>query len=290
MATWQDGPEYAPLERPQEFERPVVPDLDQAPEAPQLAALAPKERPGFVDPTDPVAPLANLVPLVKDVRDPRLAFAVVTATATSDSAWGAAHWNPPGGTPTPVSPLLPLAPISPTDPAAGPWGPPAGTPWPAPDQPLLPHHPGAAPTPGGFPGPGTPEWFGPNHYAPPPGPPAPLTFIQVLNAATPGLCIVLAIGGVVLPMAPLMIGVALGLSSRVRTAFDSVRRVFIGAVAAVVFFAVVGVMTIDTGFGDWWQFVSAWSLIICWLTLGIVLWLVYRGLKTTGPVSRSTWG
>jgi hypothetical protein len=291
MATWQDGPEYAPLERPQDFERPVVPDLDVAPETPQLAALAPKDRPGFADPSAPVAPLAALVPAVKDPRDPTQAFDVVSAAVTSDSAWGSAHWNPPSGPTASVSPGLPALPVSTTDPAAGPWGPPAGTPWPAPQQPLVPHQPAGAPAAGGFPAPGTPAWFGPNPYAPPPGPPAPLTFMQVVNAATPGLCIVLLIGGVILPLAPLMIGVALGLSSRVRTAAQPVRRVFVGAVSAVVFFAIIGMLTNETGFADWWRFVGAWSLAICWLTLAGVLGLVYRELKNHGPATPSNnWG
>ena len=97
MATWEDGPEYAPVERPAEFTRPAVAPLSVAPPAEQMAALAPKERPAFDDPSAPVAPLETLLPDVEETRDPQLPFAVVSSTMTSDSAWGALHWGPPSG-------------------------------------------------------------------------------------------------------------------------------------------------------------------------------------------------
>ena len=55
MATWEDGPEYAPLERPADFSQPRVAALDTAPERPEPVALAPKERPSFSEPPVPVA-------------------------------------------------------------------------------------------------------------------------------------------------------------------------------------------------------------------------------------------
>ena len=45
MATWEDGPEYAPVERPSQFENPDVAPLSTAPPVQQMAALAPKDRP-----------------------------------------------------------------------------------------------------------------------------------------------------------------------------------------------------------------------------------------------------
>ena len=62
MATWEDGPEYAPVERPAEFAEPSAPPLSIAAPVPQMAALAPKDRPAFDQPPVPVAPLATLIP------------------------------------------------------------------------------------------------------------------------------------------------------------------------------------------------------------------------------------
>jgi hypothetical protein len=143
--------------------------------------------------------------------------------------------------------------------------------------------------PGPFPTPGTPAWFGTQPYRQPAPPPGRLTLGQVLTAATPGLCIILLIGGLIVPLSPVLLGVALGLSGRVRSATKPIRGVFIAAVAVVAFVAFVGTTTIQTGFGDWWHFVGVWSLVMCWLTLAAVLGLVYRELKTNGPRPPTTW-
>ena len=58
MATWEDGPEYAPLERPANFTAAATAPLSTAPPVVQMAAYAPKQRPGFGQPPAPVAPLA----------------------------------------------------------------------------------------------------------------------------------------------------------------------------------------------------------------------------------------
>ena len=50
--------------------------------------------------------------------------------------------------------------------------------------------------------------------------------------------------------------------------------------------------TIDTGLGDWWQFVATWGLVICWGLLVSTLILVYRRLKSNSappPTNRSRW-
>jgi len=100
MATWEDGPEYAPIERPSDFQTPDAPPLDTAPPYMQVAAWAPKNRPAFDNPSTAVAPLSSLVPVQREEpRDPEKPFAVVASTMTSDSAWGAVHWAAPGGQP-----------------------------------------------------------------------------------------------------------------------------------------------------------------------------------------------
>jgi hypothetical protein len=151
MATWEDGPEYAPIERPSHFQNPDAPPLTAAPQRAHVAASAPESRPGFEYPSTPVRPLASLIPMVRDEpRDPQKPFAVVSSTMTSDSAWGAVHWAAPTGRPV--------------GPTVG-WSPAVVTSHPRPDQPIA---VGTAfgQKPGHFPAPGTPGWFGPPPHQP----------------------------------------------------------------------------------------------------------------------------
>ena len=126
----------------------MPPPLKIAAPYPQMAAWAPKSRPVFDSPEKPVAPLSTLLPAREEPRDPQEPFAVVSSTMTSDSAWGAVHWASPASQPAGL-------------PAAAGWTPPPGarlstrrtSPWPS--------TPADSPTPGNFPAPGTPGWFGP---------------------------------------------------------------------------------------------------------------------------------
>ena len=95
MATWEDGPEYAPIERPTDFADAGAAPLSMAPPVIQMAAQAPKDRPFFDQPPAPVAPLETLVAAPPETRDPQVPFAVASSTMTSDSAWGALHSGPP---------------------------------------------------------------------------------------------------------------------------------------------------------------------------------------------------
>ena len=112
MATWEDGPEYAPVERPTDFADAGAAPLSMAPPVVQMAALAPKDRPFFDQPPVPVAPLESLVAAPPETRDPQVPFAVASSTMTSDSAWGAVHWDAPA---TPR--LVPRRPPHASDPA-----------------------------------------------------------------------------------------------------------------------------------------------------------------------------
>ena len=149
VATWEDGPEYAPLERPQYFADAPLPPLEQAPPAARPADGLPTAcARRFDQPSAPVAPLATLVPTPPDERDPARPFEVVTATLTSESGWGGARRPAVRGhgplrglgrrgrparaagparpvQPGPPSPAGPLGPLAPTSaaargPAAGP--------------------------------------------------------------------------------------------------------------------------------------------------------------------------
>jgi hypothetical protein len=277
MATWEDGPEYAPLDRPDAFAQPNTPPLYVAPPEEQLAALAPKERPAFADPPEPVEPLANLIPPVETPRDPAIPFEIVsTAMTSADSAWGAAHWTSPAS--------------HPSGPSIGQIPGPAAASWPPPTEPLLPVA-GPPPSTNGFPTPGTAEWFAPAPYRQPVTP-ASVNARQVFETATPGVCICLLIGGLVSLFSPIMLAVAFGLSSRIQVASAQIRRTFITALSVLGIFAVLGALSNATSFSDWWGYVSLWSLIINWVTLVVVLVLVHRELRrqADGDQSdRSNW-
>jgi hypothetical protein len=278
MATWEDGPEYAPLARPDAFTEPTISPLPSGPPNEQLATAAPKERPSFADPRDSVAPLESLIPPIKASRDPAEPFDVVTTVLTSaDSAWGSAHWTRPSG------------------PVAGSWAAAPSdlhaSPGPPPNEPLIPAA-GPVPTANGFPAPGTPAWFTPPGQ-PQHVPSTPVTAKHVLDAITPGVYISLAIGGFVYLLSPVMLGVAFALSTRMAVGRDHGRRAFTTAFFIVGFLAVMGVLNIPASFGDWWSFVGLWSLLICWLVL-IALALIVRAelqRRAAGqPPPPSPWG
>jgi hypothetical protein len=272
MATWEDGPEYAPLERPADFAPAAVGPLSVAPPVQQMAALAPKDRPVFDQPPVPLAPLDSLVPVVKETRDPQVPFAVVSSTVTSDSAWGAVHW----GAPAPPAELPATAP----------------TPW-APSQPLPAPRTQIPPPDNRFPTPGTPGWFGPGPYsAQPPAPPR-IGAKAVWDAAMPGMCICLAVGGLVYVVAPILFAVAFGVSRSVKVARDQVRRAFAAGAALLGLVGIVAALTNDEGFPQWWTVVGGWSVVVCWAVLLTTLVLVYRGLRAgeqPAPPNRQPWG
>lgn len=316
MATWEDGPEYAPLERPAEFAVPPGPVLEDAAPVERSAASAPPERPAFDLPPTPVTPLHQLVPPVADSRDPAEPFAVASSTLTSTgSAWDAAHWSRPNG-PTagiggpvtttaaglPGTPAMAYPPQGQPFPAAqAAWPPPGQSSYPPPWEqgpdrswpPTDPMHPAsnlAQQQPTGFPVPGTPQWFGPGP-APVQQSPAVVGHDTraVLEAATPGLCICLGIGGLLYPFAPLMVVVAFFLRTRVKVAQVQVRQAFAVALVFLAFMALIGFLLNGTSPDDWWGFFGASALVTCWGLLATVLILVHRALKRRAGVARPSY-
>ncbi|GAA2112141.1 hypothetical protein GCM10009841_35510 [Microlunatus panaciterrae] len=287
MATWEDGPEYAPLERPEGFHHPDVPPLEVAPPPRQLAAGAPMERPQFAGPPGPVVPLAALVPADPEQhRDPQTPFETVVSTVTAgpigigagsaQSAWGSAHWSPPSGQPV------------------GPWGPPATTPWPAPASPTS-----AAPVPVGgapFPAPGTPQWFGPG--APPPQLPSagPVDAKKVWDTVTPAVAICLLVGGLIYVFSPIMLVLAAVLASRITVGRPRISKAFYVVFGVLGFFALVGIFTHNLSFGDWYGYLGRWALALCWALLVVLPVIVSTELKKHArsgqypPPYNSTWG
>lgn len=277
MATWEDGPEYAPLERPAAFSEPPGARLEDAVAVPDPSADAPVQQPRFDAPSTPVAPLARLVPAETGIpRDPHQPFDVVSATLipnpagpfgsspvhAATGAWGAAHWTPPSqaGGQTP-----------------GPWGPPVGTPWPAPTTPFPVSGPGPQPVgTGGFPAPGSPQWFGPGPAVPSPPPPV-VDAGAIVTAMTPGVLITLAVG-LVYWLAPFTLCIAFFLTARIQVAKVAVQRAFLGALGVLVVAAAVGALTNLGTFGDWWSVVARWALFLSVVMLVVVPLLVRREL------------
>ncbi len=257
MASWTDGPEYAPVERPAAFAAPDAPPLTGAPPLTDLSAGAPVLPPAaFEEPRDPVPALAALVPSHGPSRDPQQPFLVESALVTAGSAWGSAH--------------------SAAAVAAPNWQPPLGPARTA-DQPYASTYapPGAA---RGFPGPGTPQWFGPGAEWAPPPPPVPATLPNALRAATYGLLIVLGIGGVIALLSPFLLAIGLALGSQVHYRRRQVRQagwIALGVAAAS------GVVPIAAGRGadGVWETIGLVSLLGCWVMLVTVLFLQYSALS-----------
>jgi hypothetical protein len=281
MATWEDGPEYAPIERPADFQTPAAPPLKIAPPYTQAAAWAPKNRPVFDNPSEKVTPLSSLVPVSgEEPRDPQKPFAVVSTTMTSDSAWGAVHWSSPRSQPIggPAAPGR-LASAAPA-------------PYPPPDQPIAVRN-ATNTLPGAFPAPGTPGWFAPGPYDQQQPPSNPVTAKAVLDAATPGLCMCLIIGGLVYVLSPIILCICVGLAGRVKVATAEVRRAHTFGLVVLAILGVLGGLLVGTDFGDWWRFLGQWALLICWVLLVTTLVTIYRRLKSehpSPPPYQSPWG
>lgn len=247
MATWEDGPEYAPLEPPAEFTVPDAPPLSVA-ERPPQAPMAPGERPQFGGPQAQVAPLATLVPDIGgEQRDPHTPFEVDSDTMTQSGgtggAWGAAHWRPPTGPPAGV----PQPP--------GPWGPPTGAPVGRPTEPMaLRSAPPSAP--GGLPAPGTPAWFGPGPAAPPRQQPPPSLF----QATPAGAIIVLAVA-IFWIIAPPAFVLAFVLSARARYARRKILTAFTIVGAVVFLIPTIAAFANFGDFGSWYRGLSTWTLL-----------------------------
>ncbi len=131
MATWKDGPEYAPVERPFGFAQPDAAPLPHGAPPPPLPA-SPNGTPpqDMQEPTNAI-PLAKLEPAQEESRDPKIPFAVAQTVANSalvqapepsevqapdPSAWGAVRRAPSFPPPDQMPPVNPQMP---------------GTPWPA---------------------------------------------------------------------------------------------------------------------------------------------------------------
>lgn len=193
MASWQDGPEYAPLARPAAFVMPDVEPLQVDPAPAVMAAAIPQDEPRFAAPEQEQPALAALAPSAAPGRNPKQPFVAQSTPLTSSE---------------PRVPTQPFGVVG--APLSGYLAPPA---------------PQAAVqvNPPPFPAPGTPGWFAP------PGASAPIErrrvgVREVLAALTPGVAITVAIGMVFGWAAPFTLIVAFVLSSRIGYRREAVHR------------------------------------------------------------------
>lgn len=247
MATWEDGPEYAPVDRPAGFVAPAIPPLSEAASSTDLSWGAPTEPPARFDaPQDPVPPLAALVPSTGPTRNPTEPFQVASALVTDGSAWGSVHSVQAIAVPAHV------------------------TTW-TPDQAVAPAYPPPAAM-QGFPAPGTPQWFGPPTTYETNQLQVPLTAGNVAEGLSWGLIITLVLGGIVSFLSPVLLAIGFFLVSQTQFRRQIVK---VGFILALVIVGLAGAGGI-VGSDDAWAPMTTTSVISCWVLLvyGVVVQVV----------------
>lgn len=282
MASWEDGPEYAPSARPDGYELPDTPPMPVARPVPSLVDGAPAIQPtDFAEPPVAVRPLAAVEVVDRHPRDPRRPYDVEqTAITSGTSAWGHTHSSilqpspamlaqADRGAATPT-----VAQFDANRPVAisGPGANQAGS-APGPQGPSAP--PGY-----GYPTPGTPGWFGPGANYGSRGP-APVSFEALWQAVTPTVAISLAVGVLLtffLPVAPLALAVAFAGSFAIRYRQAIVRTVMGMATGLLAFVAVIGLLLGGQDLQSWWATCNITAWLCCWFAAPIVALVVRSAL------------
>lgn len=289
MATWTDGPEYAPLTRPDVF---VAPDAAPLPQAEPAASPAPSASgpppaaPPDAAPPDYVADDAGVAldavePPAPATRDPREPFDVASTPVTT--------WTPHPTSPPADPGLAPHPGAMAAAPAGNPsaWGSvhaptsssAAAPPW-APDQPF----PAASPQPTQhLPGPSSAPLPHPAPWDPPPPPRSlqPVTLGDMARAATPGVLISLVVGGLVSGLALPLYLVASVLASRIEHRRRAIARAFsIGAFAALG----AGLVSLYATYGYfdlflWYEASLGWFSLACWVMIAFTMLTVGDALR-----------
>lgn len=222
MATWRDGPEYAPHERPAAFVVPPTEPLSAPAPPVRVIEAAPAEEPSFTVPEGAQPDLATLVPAAAPGRNPTVPFEVVTAAMTSGGPWS--------GTTGATAERLPTQPFTaPGPPLAGYLA----------VQPAV--QPNAQVNPAPFPAPNTPQWFAPPPETRVPAPPPPVSIGQIWQAATPGVMVPLIVGMFFSWLSILMLAISFALSARIAYRRDAIRRSY---VVALILIAMGGMLSV----------------------------------------------
>jgi hypothetical protein len=290
MATWKDGTEYAPAERPDGFATPRVAALTVAPPVQDLAAGAPTEPPGTFEQQVPAIPLAQLVPATGPGRDPRLAF--TEAARSGSGAWGAVHieaspsWSPD-------QPLLtsaergqnsrpraasfapasrPPTPGMPTPGVSAPGMPaPGGSPFGAQPGPTSSGYTNTGYSNPGYQNPGWPTGSGQPGYPAP----EPVTIGAAVANLGWWVLAVLAAGVLLAPISVVLLGVATLLVYVVKYGRTRLARVFWLVLVA----ALAGGLITSQGY-DQWDSINQLARIASAVMIPVSVWLSFAALKS----------
>ena len=272
MATWQDGPEYAPQERPAAF---VVPDaaplVDPTP-APEVGTAAPDGEPMFTAPSASQPDLAALVPSAAPGRNPNLPFEVLTAPITNagGSATGPSTAGEPAAERIPTQPFTPPGrPLSGYLPV---------------QQPVAPH---AQVNPAPFPAPGTPQWFAPPPEGRVPDAPPTVTVAQIWNATTAGVMVPLIIGSLFNWFSILMLALSFALSARIAYRHDAIRRSYLGALIVVGALGMLSMLSVGYSSDLLFQNLSDGSQFACLVLFFVIGLIVGAALRAGERPDRS---
>lgn len=239
MATWEDGPEYAPVDWPTGFVAPNIASLQASATTPSPSSEPPTQAPArFDQPRDPVPPLESLKPAPTQTRNPADPFQVATAVMTAGSAWESAHSTQATAAPASVAP----------------W---------TPDQAVTSAYPPPQQLPG-FPAPGTPEWFGPPAQYDAKNVRVPLTVGNVAEGFSWGIIITLVVGAAISFLSPILLIISVLIAQQVRYRRRIVRT---GIIAAMALVAISGAVSLATTYDTeiaWGTMcsVSVWTCVL----------------------------
>lgn len=259
MASWTDGPEYAPSARPAAFVAPVAEALAGEPPPSVIDAL-PSEEPSFVPPQEPAPDLRELVPSAAPGRNPNLPFESMTtpiaaAPETATERRPDQPFNAPG---PPLTGYLPVQPVM---------------------------QPNTQVNPAPFPAPGTPGWF-----APPPGQPvipAPssVDLPQIWRATTNWVMVPLLLAMFIVPIAPVALIVAWLSTVQIRYRRVAIRRAYLIALILIGGISLVSVLA-DQSI-NLWDPLTVTSCIAAWVLVFVTPGIVGAALRSNEPPDRS---
>jgi hypothetical protein len=103
---------------------------------------------------------------------------------------------------------------------------------------------------------------------------------ELWRAATPGVLVPLLIGAFLPTLSVVMLTLSFALSARVQYRRQLVRRLFTGAFAVLALVAAVSFFDDTLSMQSWWDVVSVWALIACWILPVLVGLAVGAGIRS----------
>jgi len=259
MASWLDGPEYAPTVRPSAFVEPVAVPLEGPQPGPAIDDGVPGQEPSFVPPEEPTPDLRALVPSAAPGRNPNLPFESATTPLTSAE--------------DAVAPRSPLQPFTTGGPSLAGY---------LPAQPVV--QPTAQVNPATLPMSMAQQWAPPVPSTRVQGT-VPVTIRQIWQATTGWVLVPLVVGMFVNPISPVCLMVAWVATAQVRYRRAAIRRAYQVAGGAVVAISFV-VSTLDDS-TDFWTLLAVMSQVACWVLAVFTPAFVGTALRNGEPAERA---